>query len=93
MMKTLIAIVPLLATGLAQADFGRAEDPAMRLVFSQLDRDADGYLSRAELEGRSADTPWLESARYGGFELADVNRDQRLDRAEFLRFEEELPVE
>ncbi len=93
MMRALIAIFPLLAIGPAQADFGHAEDPAMRLLFSQLDRDADGYLSKAEIEGRPANTPWLETARYGGFELADVNRDGHLDSVEFLHFEEPLPVE
>jgi len=48
-------------------------------TFSGLDKDRDGYLTKADVEAR----PELA----GHWDQVDTNRDQRIDRAEFSAFE------
>lgn len=70
------------------------DEQAMPALFGQLDRDGDGYLSRDEVYKTAPElTRWLSVSRFGGFELADVNRDGQLDLAEFAAYEEEIPAE
>jgi len=61
--------------------------------FNQVDVDGNGYLSKNEVKIRTSATRGLYVSQYGGFELADVNYDGKLDLAEFAAYEEDLPVE
>lgn len=61
--------------------------------FNQIDVNGNGYLSVDETKTKTEITRWMYISNYGGFELADVNVDGRLDKAEFAAFEEHFPVE
>jgi len=68
-------------------------DEVMIAHFNQVDVDGNGYLSKNEVKIRTSATRGLYVSQYGGFELADVNYDGKLDLAEFAAYEEDLPVE
>lgn len=61
--------------------------------FNQLDADGNGSFSKYEVETKTEVTRWMSISEHGGFELADVNGDGKLEKAEFAAFEEDLPVE
>lgn len=62
-----------------------ADNPAQSQPFEQLDRNADGVLSRLEAE------PYRDLGEQ--FSEADADLDGRIDRAEFAAFELEQSVE
>lgn len=63
------------------------------IQFRQLDRNVDGFISAAESTSRPELTRYMNLSVFGGFEMADINNDGRLDMAEFLASEEDLPAE
>lgn len=68
-------------------------DELTETQFIQLDGDSSGYLTRQEIRAQPEYARWLQISTYGGFTLADVNSDDRVDPAEFSAFEQLLPVE
>lgn len=69
------------------------ENPLLKQQFSMLDRDNDGFISRDEAGARPELTRYMEISVAGSFDAGDINGDGRLDRAEFMANEAEIPAE
>ncbi len=75
---TASSVVPA-ASGQPRSASGARADAATERTFGELDRDADGYLSKSE----AAKAPGLENR----YDSLDRNHDGRLDKVEFAPFE------
>jgi hypothetical protein len=73
--------------------FAHADNAPMLQQFSHVDTNGDGYLTKDEVLTQDSVGSGLSVSTYGGFELADVDRNGMLDQAEFAAFEEDLPAE
>jgi Ca2+-binding EF-hand superfamily protein len=76
-----------------QPTFAHADNDPIHQQFSLVDSNGDGYLTKDEVIAKASVRSGLAVSTYGGFELADVDRSGKLDRAEFAAFEEDLPAE
>lgn len=92
---TLSAIIITTVVNLSplQAHEGDMNNSVLLNQFYQLDTDADGLVSKSEIDAQPEITRLMEVSTYGSFNRGDFNSNGYLDWLEFQAIEEMLPVE
>lgn len=89
-MKRLVKFILLFAVF---SGFASAADPVDEKIFSSLDVNGDGKLSKEEFDAKPEVYKDTELADQGCFEIADVNGDEYLSFEEMAAYRIPLPCE